>query len=242
AKASFNPSMVTAGGSSTLTISTAASTPSGSYTVTVTGTGASATHSTSDERRVTLPDESAISASPNSLSVVQGHSGTSTISTTVTSGNAQTLTLSASGLPSAATASFNPSTVTAGGSSTLTLSTTSSTPGGTYTVTVTGTGASATHSTAVALTVTLPDDFAISATPNSAHVVQQVTGGSPMGTTARSEQAHPLTLSPSAPPSRATASFNPSSVTAGGSSTLTLSTTSSTPGGTYTVTVTGTGA
>src|SRR3989449_6222525 len=66
------------------------------------------------------------------------------------------MTLSASGLPAGATASFNPSTVTAGGSSTLTIGTTSSTPAGSYTVTVTGTGASATHSTSVSLTVTAP--------------------------------------------------------------------------------------
>src|SRR5438132_5697696 len=69
------------------------------------------------------------------------------------------MTLSASGLPAGATASFNPSTVTAGGSSTLTIGTTSSTPAGSYTLTVSGTGASATHSTSVSLTVTVPDDF-----------------------------------------------------------------------------------
>ncbi|MFG3687854.1 M4 family metallopeptidase [Micromonospora sp. NPDC047740] len=45
ATASFNPSSVTSGGSSTLTISTSASTPPGSYSVTVTGTGTSVNHS-----------------------------------------------------------------------------------------------------------------------------------------------------------------------------------------------------
>src|SRR5207245_1381208 len=68
-----------------------------------------------------VPDDFSMSASPSSVSVVQGQSGTSTISTTVTSGNAQTVTLSAGGLPAGATASFNPSAVTAGGSSTLTV-------------------------------------------------------------------------------------------------------------------------
>src|SRR5439155_14004112 len=133
----------------------------------------------------------AIRVSPVRLSVVQGQSGTSTISTTVTSGSAQTLTLSASGLPSGATASFNPSSVTAGGSSTLTLSTTSSTPGGSYTVTVTGTGASVTHSTSVSLTVTLPDDFAISASPNSLSVVQGQSGTSTSSNTLTTELQSP---------------------------------------------------
>ena len=63
------------------------------------------------------------------------------------------MNLSASGLPSGATASFNPSSVTSGGSSTLTIATAATTPAGTYTVTVTGTGETATHTAAFTLTV-----------------------------------------------------------------------------------------
>jgi hypothetical protein len=85
---------------------------------------------------------------------VQGQNVTTTISTAVTSGTAQSVSLSASGLPSGVTASFNPATVTAGASSTLTFTTTATTPPASATVTVTGTGASATHTTTVALTVT----------------------------------------------------------------------------------------
>ena len=55
------------------------------------------------------------------------------------------MSLSASGLPSGATATFSPATVTSGGSSTLTIATSASTPAGTYPVTVTGTGSSATR-------------------------------------------------------------------------------------------------
>src|SRR5205809_957743 len=62
-----------------------------------------------------------ISASPSSVSATQNGSATSTIATAVTSGSAQTISLSASGLPSGATASFSPASVTAGSSSTLTL-------------------------------------------------------------------------------------------------------------------------
>jgi hypothetical protein len=64
------------------------------------------------------------------------------------------VSLSASGLPSGANASFNPSSVTAGGSSTMTITTSTSTPPGTYDVTITGTGTSATHSTPFSLTIT----------------------------------------------------------------------------------------
>ena len=102
----------------------------------------------------TATNDFSISASPASGSVAAGSSTTSTISTAVTSGAAQTVSLSASGLPSGATASFSPASVTAGGSSTMTIATSSTTPAGTYSVTVTGTGTSATHSTTYSLTVT----------------------------------------------------------------------------------------
>jgi hypothetical protein len=71
----------------------------------------------------------------------------------VTSGNSQTVTLSASGLPSGATASFNPNPIASGSSSLLTLTTSGSTPPGVYTVTITGTGTDVTHTTTITLTV-----------------------------------------------------------------------------------------
>src|SRR5947209_13034293 len=108
------------------------STPVGSYSITVMGTGASASHATTISLAVNAPqsDDFSISASPNIVTTLQGQSATSTISTAVVSGSAQTVTLSASGLPAGATATFNPTAVTAGGSSTLTMTTASSTPVG----------------------------------------------------------------------------------------------------------------
>jgi len=98
-----------------------------------------------------------LAAAPNAGSVNPGGSVTSTITSTLTNGSAQTVNLSASGLPSGATASFNPASVTsAGGTSTLTISTSAPTPAGTYAVTVTGTGTSATRSTTFTLTVNGP--------------------------------------------------------------------------------------
>ncbi|MBQ1050408.1 S8 family peptidase [Micromonospora sp. C51] len=95
-----------------------------------------------------------VSVSPTSGSVTAGSSATATVSTATTNGSAQSVSLSASGLPSGATASFSPATVTSGGSSTLTISTSTSTPAGTYPVTVTGTAASGTRSATYSLTVT----------------------------------------------------------------------------------------
>ena len=94
-----------------------------------------------------------IGASPSAGSVNPGSSVSTTVSTAVTSGSAQTVTLSATGLPAGATASFSPASITSGGSSTLTITTGSSTPSGTYPVTITGTGTSATRTTTYSLTV-----------------------------------------------------------------------------------------
>ncbi|GAA1617221.1 hypothetical protein GCM10009679_21940 [Saccharothrix algeriensis] len=117
-------------------------------------------------------DDFSLSASPSSVSVDPGRSVTTTISTAVIKGSAQTVTLSATGLPAGVTASFNPSSVTAGGSSTLTLAASSSAGPGTSTVTVTGTGTSASHAVNVGLTVngTGPTDFALSANPTAGSV------------------------------------------------------------------------
>ena len=185
-----------------------------------------------------------IAASPSSVSVAQGHSVTASVSTAVTSGSAQSVALSATGLPSGATAGFSPSSVTAGGASTLTLSAGTSTPAGSYSVTVTGTGASATHSTTVSVTVTAPapNNFSIGASPSSVSVAQGGSGTSSISTAVTSGSAQSVALSASGLPSGATAGFSPSSVTAGGASTLTLSAGTTTPAGTYSVTVTGTGA
>ena len=100
------------------------------------------------------PNDFSISANPTSVSVVQGSSATSTISTVVTSGSAQTVSWSANGQPAGATANFTPNSVTAGSSSTLTIGVGPSVAPGPYTIIVTGTGTSATHSTSVTLTVT----------------------------------------------------------------------------------------
>src|SRR5437870_2978837 len=122
------------------------------------------------------PNDFSISSNPGSLSLQQGTSGTSTISTAVTSGTAESVGLRVSGTPTGATATLNPTSVTAGGSSTLTVDAGTAAVG-TYTLTITGTAASATHTTTVSLTVTTvppppSNDFSISANPASLSLQQ----------------------------------------------------------------------
>ncbi|HEX3130562.1 MAG TPA: hypothetical protein VH394_24705 [Thermoanaerobaculia bacterium] len=104
----------------------------------------------------TVTPDFSISASPTSVTVVQGNSGTSTVSTTALNGFNSAIALSASGAPAGVTVSFSPTSIAAPGtgSSTMTMTVGASTAVGTYTITVTGTGGSLTHTTTVNLTVT----------------------------------------------------------------------------------------
>jgi hypothetical protein len=156
--ATFSPASAPAGGSSTVTFATSASTPAGAYTVTVTGTGGGKSHATSYSLTVTAPasDDFSLALSPTSGSVSPGSSTTTTASTAVLSGNAQSVALTATGAPAGVSVAFAPASVTAGGSSAVTVSTTAATAPGSYTITVTGTASSATHSASFGLTVTGP--------------------------------------------------------------------------------------
>jgi len=97
-----------------------------------------------------------IASSPASISLAQGTSGSSTVSTSLSGSFNSTIALSATGLPTGSSASFSPSSIAApgSGSSTLTIATSSTTPTGTYPITITGSGGAKTHATTVTLTVT----------------------------------------------------------------------------------------
>jgi len=155
ATASFNPASISGGsGSSTLTVSTSCSTPAGTYTLTITGTSGSLSHSAS----VTLIVNAAasdftLSASPSSATVTVGNGTSYTAS--VGAGNCflATVSFSVSGVPTGASATFNPTSINGSGSSTLSISTTSTASTGTFTLTITGTSGSLTHSSTVSLTI-----------------------------------------------------------------------------------------
>jgi glucose/arabinose dehydrogenase len=97
-----------------------------------------------------------MSSSGSTVPVAPGTTGSTTIGTAVQSGSAETIALSASGLPAGATAGFAPTSVGTGASSTLTFTVPSSVALGSYPVTVTGTAPSDTNTTMVTLLVTQP--------------------------------------------------------------------------------------
>jgi subtilase family serine protease len=185
-----------------------------------------------------------LSATPSSLSVTQGNSGTSTITVTDAGGFTGSVTLAASGLPSGVTAAFgtNPTT----GTSVLTLTASSTATTGTSTVTITGTSGSLTATTTVALTVsaTASPNFTIAASPASLTVTQGAKGTSTITITSTGGFNSATTLSATGLPAGVTAAFstNPVTPAANGSatSTLTLTASASATVGAATVTITGT--
>ena len=188
-----------------------------------------------------------ISASPSSVSVVQGSSGASTISTSVVDGFDAAVALSASGMPTGVTASFSPTSIAAPGSgtSTLTLTVASTVATGTYSITVTGTGGGVTQTTTVSLTVTAPvsASFTLSASPTSVSVARGSSATSKITTTVAGGFNSAISLSASGLPSGVTASFSPASIAApgSGSSTVTFKASTSASTGSHTVTITATG-
>jgi hypothetical protein len=101
------------------------------------------------------PGDFAISSSPSSLTIVQGGSATTSISTSLSGSFNSAIALSASGLPAGATAGFSPATIAApgAGSSTLSILVGSAVAAGNYSVIVNGSGGGKTHATTISLTV-----------------------------------------------------------------------------------------
>ena len=152
AGASFSPNPAT--GSSIMTVTTASTTPTGSYPLTITGTSGTLTHITSATlvvQTAPTPDYS-LSTSPASRTVVRGASTSYTVTVTGSGGFAGSVTLSTSPLPAGAGASFSPNPAT--GSSIMTVTTASTTPTGSYPLTITGISGGLTHTTSATLVVT----------------------------------------------------------------------------------------
>jgi hypothetical protein len=101
-----------------------------------------------------LPPDFTISATPASHGVNPGGGTSYTVSTSSIFNFTGAVTLSVTGLPSGATATFAANNFPTPGSTTLTVNTSSGTPLGTSTLTITGTSGSHTHNATVSLVVT----------------------------------------------------------------------------------------
>lgn len=182
-----------------------------------------------------------LSASPASVTVVQGNSGSSTITSTVTGGFDSAVSLTAAGQPTGVTVTFSSGSITGTGTSTMTFTVATTTATGTYPITVTGTSGSTTETTTVSLTVTnVTAGFSISASPTSISVDRGSSGTVTITTSVTGGFDSAITLSASGEGSSNTVTFSPSSITGAGTSTMTIKVGSRATTGTRTITITGT--
>jgi uncharacterized membrane protein len=240
--ATLNPSRGDAGMTSTLSVTTSATAVGGAYTVTITGTeNTSTTHQTTVGVSVSQADFT-LAAAPTMLTVGQGQSGTSALTTTRINGpGAIVFTAAVSPSGRGVTALVAPGSVAAGAGATLTVQASSSAFPGSYTVTVTGTEGAAVHTATVSVTVPAPPDFTMTAQPDSYTMIvgRQATGAitttqvGPAGTVGVSVFVSP-------PGAGLNASLNLATMPAGGNATLTLTAMPVTQPGVYSVIVTGT--
>ena len=186
-----------------------------------------------------------LSANPTSVSVAQGASGTSTITSTVTGGFNTAVVLSASGQPSGVTVSFNPTSITGNGTSTMTMAVGSTVTPGTFTITVTGTAGSTTHTTTVSLTVTstTSGSFQIGVTPKMVTVARGASGQTRIVSQVNGGFNSAISLSATGVPTGVTLTITPSTIAApgSGSAVVKIKVASTATTGTSTIFITATG-
>jgi len=142
-------------GTSSLVVTTSASTPTGSYTLTLSGQSGSDIKSTTIQLNVnSSAGDFSGSITPTSQSVASGTDASFGVSITPSGGFTGNVNLSVSNLPPGAGVSFSPGNVITGGSGSaaLTISTAGVVPG-TYSVLVTGVSGGITHSGTITLTL-----------------------------------------------------------------------------------------
>ena len=224
--------------STTLTLSAGATAAIGMFAVTVIGTSGNITSQTTISLTVNPAGNYTLSAAPSTVSITQGTSGASTITINPLNGFASSVSLTASGLPSGVTGSFNPTNTT--GTSTLTLTASLTAATGTFTVTITGTSGNLIYSTDISLTVNAAPNFTLSVSPTTLSIGRGTQGSATVTITPSNGFTGNVGLSASGLPKGVTASFSPNPAAA--SSTLTLRASAAAARGAFLVTITGTSA
>jgi hypothetical protein len=189
-----------------------------------------------------------LQVSPASQSIERAKTASYVVTATSTGGFYGAVSLSASGLPGGSSAAFSPSiTLTAGGTgstatATMSVSTTQATPIGTYSLSIKGVSGKVSGTVSAGLTVNYPisSSFSMSATPASVTMPPGSIGVYSIQLS-RNNFAGPVSLSVMGGlPSGSTPAFAPNPAT-GNSSTLQITTASNASDGTYTLYLVGSG-
>ena len=215
-------------GSGTASVSCNA-TSAGSYPLTITGTSGSLVHSATSI--FNFRDFTISASSPTA--VTAGSSGTSTVTLTVLNGFTGTITISDTIPSGLSCGSVTPSSVSGSGTATLSCSANSQ---GVYTVTMNGTSGSLAHQATIAFTFGNPPDFTIAATSPSALNVG-LSAKSTITITLVHGVTGTVTLTDKVPSGLNCGTISSTSFTMNGTGTISCSSSSAS---TYTLTVTGT--
>jgi subtilase family serine protease len=154
----FNPTSIAApgSGSSSMSITVGSTVATGTYSITLTGTGGGVTHNANVTLVVTSSNPPSFTLSaPASLSVTRSGSKSGIVTTTIGGSFNSSISLSASGMESGETITFNPNPLAApgSGSSTITVKATRKAALGARNITITATGGGITHNATVSITV-----------------------------------------------------------------------------------------
>ena len=244
---SFDPPVVVPTGTSDLNMSAPDTADTGFYDLTITATemagGKQVEHNTQVVLRITPPRDFTIEVEPDSQDVQASFSVDFDVMLTSLWGFASPCTLTVSGLPLGALASFDPNPSTPSDISVMSISTTRATTPGTYSLTVTAsefTKSQVQHSAQVILVVTPPPDFTVEAEPDTQEVQASFSVDFDVILTSLYGFASPCTLRATGLPLGALPSFNPNPAIPSDTSVMSVNTTRMTPPGTYNVSVTAT--
>ncbi len=220
---------------SQFTLTAASGAAPGTYALSVKGVSGTLTETTALSLQVTAAASFSLQTTPAALTIVEGATGTASITVAPANGFNNAVSLTVSGLPSGVTASFSPaSTATA---STLSFTASASAAVGTATVTVTGKSGSLSATVGITLTVAAPSTFSLGASAATLSVTQGASGTDTITVTPKTGFSGKVTLAVSGLPKGVTASFNPATTATTSVVTFTAASTATT--GTANITVTG---
>jgi hypothetical protein len=178
-----------------------------------------------------------ISAAPGSQTITPGGNVNYSITLGDPTFMSNIVALSVSGVPANASVSFNTNSVNGAGSAALTVTVSNNIAPGNYTLNIVGANAGLTHTSSVTLVV---GSFSLVANPPSQSIAPGSNTTYTVTVTTNVNFAGSVNFGINGLPAGANAGFVPGSLSAGGSSTLNVTTATNTTAGTYPLTIYGT--
>jgi uncharacterized membrane protein len=236
--ASFSASTLTSG-DSTLSLTIGNSVAPGTYPFTITGVSGALTHTASATLQVQAAGDYSVTVTPVLRKVVQGGHSSYTATVTPQNGFADPVSLSTAGLPAGVTASFTVP-VLSNGNSTLNVVVDASVSPGTYPFTIVGVSGALSHNATATLVVNLQGSYTVTIAPGSQTVNRNSSSTYTVTVTPLNGFHWTVDLTVKGTNTHITASLDPSSVGASGTSTLTVNVDAKAARGTHVLRVIGT--